>query len=372
MTFSDIYTQVESLSNVKAQRTLIKHAIQMGLDRATARDLPYLMSEGRITTLAEYTTGTVTVTNGSKTVTGDGTTFTVFMVGRKFRIDADDDTYYIISGFTSITEITLETPYQGTTASGGVFTIWQDTYRLPADCDTYKVMRQIEDKVAMQGIEASAFDLYEPVPTSEGTPNYEIIAGSRLDTYSTGTLSGTISTSTLTFSGASLLSVEGLSRGSRITISTNVYTVKSVDSDTQITIYELLAVTYTTGTTYSISLDNLRIQFYLMPIAAKNIYFRYQRTAFPLIGDTDIPDLPDQWQWILIHAGLAWAWMTKDKEEALRQELIFEKAKVEMWERVAHPSSNRRVERASQDAIALSRALKGPRLPSGYGIPFSR
>ena len=73
MQFSTVYTRIESLSNVTSQRALIKDAIQTALYRATMVDLPYLMSDGFIPTIAPYETGTVTATNGSKTVTGSGT-----------------------------------------------------------------------------------------------------------------------------------------------------------------------------------------------------------------------------------------------------------------------------------------------------------
>src|SRR3990167_9112515 len=122
--FSTIYTRVESISNVTAQRALIKDAIQMGLDRATMQDLPYLMTEGFITTVAPYETGTVTVANGSKTVTGSGTTFTAAIVGRKIRIESEN-AYYRISAFVSTTEITLEVAYQGTTQSGADYSIYK-------------------------------------------------------------------------------------------------------------------------------------------------------------------------------------------------------------------------------------------------------
>src|SRR3990167_5206658 len=88
--FSTIYTRVEAISNVTSQRALIKDAVQMGLDRMTAIDLPYLMTEGFITTAAPYTTGTVTVTNNSKTVTGSGTTFTATMAGRKIKAASEN------------------------------------------------------------------------------------------------------------------------------------------------------------------------------------------------------------------------------------------------------------------------------------------
>src|SRR3990167_7598872 len=207
MNFQDIYTQIESISNISSQRILIKHAIQMGLDRATVRDLPYLMTDGFITTVAPYETGTVAMTNGSKTITGTGTTWTSAMVGRKIRFN-NENAYYRIAAFVSTTELTLEVIYQGTTDTDATYSIYKDEYKLPADCNTYKILRQIENAVAMIGIEPSAFDMVEPSPESEGSPNYEILAGTKLDTYSTGTISGTVNASVITGSSTEWTSVE--------------------------------------------------------------------------------------------------------------------------------------------------------------------
>lgn len=370
--FSTILSRIKSISNVTGQDALLKDAIQMGLDRATMQDLPYLMTESFITTTAPYETGTVTATNGSKTITGSGTTFTAAMAGRKIRMSGEN-AYYRISAFVSTTELTLEVPYQGTTGASKTYSIYKDEYRLPADLDVYKVMRQIENSVAIVGLEPSAFDMYVSTPESQASPNFEILAGTKLDTYTTGTLSGTANSSTLTGSSTSWTSVEGLGKGTRITIGTVVYTVKSVDSDTQITIYEKLSATVAAGTSYTAHLDNYIVQFYEIPDAQENIYFRYQRIPYPLINDEDIPDLPEKYHYILVTAGLIWAWMTKDKEEATKQEALFESQKTAMWRRIGNISRNLTFPRRSQDDIAFNRRSFG-NFPPNYNvpIPFSR
>ena len=69
----------------------------------------------------DYTTGTVTFTNASTTLTGSGTTFTAGMVGRW--IKGADNFWYEIESFTSTTVMTLARAYNGTTASGQTYTI---------------------------------------------------------------------------------------------------------------------------------------------------------------------------------------------------------------------------------------------------------
>lgn len=85
-------------------------------------------------TIANYQTGTVSVTNGSAAVVGTGTTFIAGDVGKVFRIIAETGTtsFYKISAFTDATHITLASNYVGTTGSGKTYTIyrgWDDIWK---------------------------------------------------------------------------------------------------------------------------------------------------------------------------------------------------------------------------------------------------
>lgn len=73
-------------------------------------------------TAADYTTGTVTLTNASTTVTGSGTTFTAAMVGRSIKGTTDARWYELLT-FTSTTVMVLKKAFQGTTGSGLSYTI---------------------------------------------------------------------------------------------------------------------------------------------------------------------------------------------------------------------------------------------------------
>lgn len=72
---------------------------------------------------ADYTTGTASIDNGSKAVTGSGTTFTAAMVGRFISFTSGDGLLYEIAGYTSATSITLVKPYQGSNVSGSNYKI---------------------------------------------------------------------------------------------------------------------------------------------------------------------------------------------------------------------------------------------------------
>lgn len=78
----------------------------------------------RSLSVEDYTAGTVTVTNGSQTVTGSGTTFTSAMANRWLQITDTTNTgqgyWYRVISVESATSLTLETAYDG--ASGASLT----------------------------------------------------------------------------------------------------------------------------------------------------------------------------------------------------------------------------------------------------------
>lgn len=72
-----------------------------------------------------YTTGTVSITNGAASITGAGTTFTAGMVGRYLNITsgASDGMWYKIDTFTNTTTISIENNYAGSTDATASFII---------------------------------------------------------------------------------------------------------------------------------------------------------------------------------------------------------------------------------------------------------
>ena len=370
MQFSTIFTRVEDISGVSNKRNLIKDAIRWGLNALSNSWMwSYLMQEAFITTIAPHSTGNITVTNGSATINGGATSpvFTVAMVGRKIRI-ADQQAYYRIKTFVTSTQITLEVPYQGSTLTDQDYSIFKDEYRLVPDCDRYKIMRQIEEGVALTDINPDTFDLLEPMPKAEGSPHFSLMVGTKLDTYTTGTISATANTKVITGVNTVWSTLEGLGRMSKISISGRSFTVKSVDSDTQITVYENIATIINALTTYIIILDNLVIQFFEIPDSAENVYYRHQRLPVPLESDEDIPDMPNQWDFLLVNAGLSVVWKTKDREEAVREEARFFAGIRQMIVKLGYIGQNTIYPRKSMVHDMLPTGVK---YPSPYGTPFS-
>lgn len=78
----------------------------------------------RGSTNANYTTGTISVTNGSATVTGSGTTWSTTTNAEAGEyIKLPDGKWYKVTAIGSNTSITIEISYQGSTLSGQTYTI---------------------------------------------------------------------------------------------------------------------------------------------------------------------------------------------------------------------------------------------------------
>lgn len=87
---------------------------------------------GILTTTAEVTDGSVTVNNGSPTIT-----FTVApsvsVAGRKFFVDTDPVVYRIAAHTAASLTATLDGNYLGANASGAGYKVYQDEYSLASD-----------------------------------------------------------------------------------------------------------------------------------------------------------------------------------------------------------------------------------------------
>jgi hypothetical protein len=90
-----------------------------------------LEAEGVIQTVAPYETGTIALTLGSLSIVGTGTTWTSGMIGRGVYIPGRNESYRF--NYTDATHGALDRPYEGPTATGAAYKIYQDIYELPED-----------------------------------------------------------------------------------------------------------------------------------------------------------------------------------------------------------------------------------------------
>jgi len=71
---------------------------------------------------ATYSTGTISVTNGSTTVTGSGTTWNT-LVDAGMLLQIGSERVYVVEQINSTTQLTLRDPYEGSTATGTAYTL---------------------------------------------------------------------------------------------------------------------------------------------------------------------------------------------------------------------------------------------------------
>lgn len=103
------------------------------IPQATYSGVIYYHYRDRNLSVNDYSTGTITVTNGSATITGSGVTFTKAMVGRWFTVTdptSDGQGYWFrVTGFTDSSNLTVGTNngqavnYPYTTGSGYTYRI---------------------------------------------------------------------------------------------------------------------------------------------------------------------------------------------------------------------------------------------------------
>ncbi len=197
------------------------------------------------------TSGTMTATNASQAVTASGTPFLSTHVGAWIRFTADTyQAWYKIIAVGSTSTATIEPAYQGTTGSSKAYELVKTDYLLPMELSD---IASVKVHVGGHSIVPTANSRVEEVdfpPLGTGYPeSVRILSQSQTySTYTTGTVSGTAGTTTLTGVGTAWLS--NVTPGDEIVIDgdTNTYKVHSVVSDTQLNLYNFLGTTAATDT----------------------------------------------------------------------------------------------------------------------------
>lgn len=237
--------------------------------------------------LATFTFNSYTVT-----VASDGSTLgdqiflsgvPSYMVGAK--ILASDGSYYKIAAVDA-THVYLDTPFQGTTASGVSTTIWNDEYTVYPDVlgigsfVNYSLVQTMREAWV-----ANFKDSYSK-QTSSGNPDvYEVIGRKQLSAiYTTGTISGSVNSNVLTGSGTAWKS--NVEPGYEVTIGTTKYHIKTVDSDTQVTLYQMLNA-QVSASTYSMVGKNALIVRFKVPTSQIVVHYWYWAKDRPFVNDSD-------------------------------------------------------------------------------------
>ena len=146
-TFLDLYTFLQNATRettgVTATENQAKRSINVALqDLHLGFDYRYPWAERSaiLITQAEYTTGTLTATKGSTTITGSGTAWNTandfsinnMRAGGKIRINSGSEVYEI-SSIASDTSATLTSRFTQTTVSAASYVYFEDEYALATD-----------------------------------------------------------------------------------------------------------------------------------------------------------------------------------------------------------------------------------------------
>jgi len=127
---------------------------------------------------APVNTGTVTVTSGSDTVTGDATAAAVWtqdLVGRYFRIST---VWYEITSISNTT-LRLKSPYTEDTGAALAYTVIQRFHPLPDDVRWATSFRHLRFNRTLRQVNPEELDIADPARRLVGTPPIYIIEGPR-------------------------------------------------------------------------------------------------------------------------------------------------------------------------------------------------
>jgi len=301
---------------------------------------PWLEKTTTLQTVTNYETGTLSVIQGSRTVTGTGAAWTTAMKGRFLKLTRENELYEILDVPSSNT-LTLREPYIGSTASGLTYLIWKRYYDLNPDLDfTSNVMLWQWPYRSTPFRQTRLHYLYRQAYL----PGFPLTwAWARINRssaiYSTGTVSGSKDSRVLT--GVDTSWVGNVFDGNEITISENTYNIESVDSDTQITLAQKLLSKVESGTAYT-SETGERSQIILSttPNPATNLHLTYSKRTHDLKNEADVIPVWNGYAHIVLNAvyGEFLDKLTSDK--AFAWLTIYEKEVTEAWNTLVSKNGN--------------------------------
>lgn len=143
---------------------------------------PWLFKVGTIQTVADITTGTVSINSGSTALTFSSGP--AVSVANQYMIQftaTSNDWYLITSHSAASTSATLSVPFGGSgNISGAAYICRKIYYSLPSDMDRLIDIRQARTTSKLGAVDIRTLDRYLPNPTATGDPLYYAMTG--LDT----------------------------------------------------------------------------------------------------------------------------------------------------------------------------------------------
>jgi hypothetical protein len=282
---------IDNLQENKKALSLVKSYINHAQGLVYQYKMPWMPRKGYLTTKPLYSTGTLTATQDSATLTGAGTVWTRDMAGQKIIITdgTDGEQVYRIKSFTDGATLTLETNYIHTGGALLTYKIYYDTYTMPEDFKEMAVIKNI--KVLTTYVDYQNYLLSAQV--TDGIPTKIMMLGVRTDSYyDTGTITTTNGSNAIVGLGTSW---DNTMIGRYIQIDTygKLYKITAVGSVISITIERNFGDVTATTKKYKIDPPGLfQVRFHGAPSARKIIPYTYWPKAIRLMDNEDISPIP--------------------------------------------------------------------------------
>ena len=332
MNLGEMVTRLAARTNKNSSDTAVKARLINQINDAAQEkwdehDWSFRNRTYQLPLTADVTSGTMTATNGSQTVTASGTPFvSAAHTGGWIRFNADAiPSWYQIRSVDSTSSVTLETPYQGTTGGSKAYVLKRTEYKLASEIwDLSSVAVSFNERPLTVSIDGG---LTVPRNDSGGSPDEVVLQETDVlgSTYSTGTVTGTINTDTLTGVGTAWLT--NVTEGDRITIGSYTYTIYRVVSDTSIRLYNALRLA-ASASTYTISTKFRRI-LKVEPSAdqAYVLTVRGRRKYAPLVNDLDQNEFTERYWSPLLESSV---WREQSSSPDNREDATYLKSEA-MW-----------------------------------------
>lgn len=177
LTFADLQTEVyqqagldssdaTNIANVKRWLNFVQQ------DVCARWPWTFLLGREAVATVADYSTGTVSVSAAGTTVTGVGTTFTTTHGDGTYFIQfTNNQDFYRVSARGSNTSLTIEVAYQGTAVSAGTFVLRKFFYSLSSTADEVLDVRNWNTPLKLIECNFRTLDLINPLVEST-SPGY--------------------------------------------------------------------------------------------------------------------------------------------------------------------------------------------------------
>ena len=336
MTLTQAISRVASRLNKSSSDTTVtarikNHINDVCLEKWHAYPWSFRYREYPVTLSPRVTSGTLTATNGSPTVTASGTPFdSSIHVGAWLRFNLDSpQAWYRIQTVNSTSSATIEPAYQGTTGGTKAYELIRTDYLLPveiADTAFVNMTNGTNTITLSHQLQADAANF---PPLGAGVPSMGRILSQEqaVATYTTGTLSGTINSVTLTGVGTSWLA--NVTPGDELVISgdSNTYKVYKVNSNTSLTLYNNL-VSAATGATYTISRQFGKIiRFSSAPDLPYVTFLKGLRSYAPLVNNADTNEFLARYPHAVIEGAV---WREASSSPDPREDALFQKSEL-MW-----------------------------------------